>query len=362
MLISIYPFVDYPYGVNFQIIRQPLLPLDNQKIFKNQFSTRIALRHVNIWSRQQNYYIIDGEESQAELSTRYGITDKLSFGFAISHISQGGGFFDSTVEGFHRMTGVTQGGRDNYPQNKMNVSYEPFGKYYGIIDNNPLKTYLRQYDTRTYPRDENSPPISLDEFTRSSFKDSILYQRPDLAYFDKTEIIALKSQDRNGSGNPRIFLEYEIPYKSFFDKIKIGFQYKFPIPNSFLISSPGYDRSIFFVFGKNLGNAWIFKLGYSHILFGETNYLSFNLPKRRNVLRNSLEYFWKPDLKLFFEYVITEAPFQNFGRLGKPTHQISFGYKYNFSDKELVMGIAEDIINFSTSPDIGIFISLESKF
>ncbi|HNH10345.1 MAG TPA: DUF3187 family protein, partial [Leptospiraceae bacterium] len=62
------------------------------------------------------------------------------------------------------------------------------------------------------------------------------------------------------------------------------------------------------------------------------------------------------------EYVATEAPFRSFGKLGKPVHQLGFGYQKYFESGILTAGFAEDIINFAASPDIGIFASFEGKY
>jgi hypothetical protein len=316
---------------------------------------------MNVWSRQQNYFIIDGEEAQAEVTLRYAILNNWTVSGAIPYLSQAGGNMDSTIQKFHSATGVTQGERNNYSQNKMNVSYEPYGQYYGILDNNPLKTLLRQYDTRTYPRTEQDPPISIEQIGRSNFKDYILLQHPELRYNDKTEIIALHSRDRIGSGNPRLFTEWEVYRGKMIDRVKVGFQYRFPVRDSFLLSSPGYDRSLFMVTQKDISQNTSLKLGISHTWYGEIYYLNFKLPKTRWTFRTSFEYKLNKNWTLFQEYVVTESPFRNFGKLGKPTHQVVFGSKYISDYGYLTFGFAEDIINYAASPDIGVFASFEGK-
>ncbi|MCB1143441.1 MAG: DUF3187 family protein [Leptospiraceae bacterium] len=361
-ITSLFAFEDYPYGVNFQVVRQPLLPLDNLPLKRNETAARITMRHMNVWSRQQNYFTIDGEESQAELTLRYGIIDTLSIAFASSYISQGGGSFDSSIERFHSMTGVTQGGRDKFPKNKMNVSYEPFGKYYGILDDNALRTILRGYEERMYPRDSLDPPITLDEIARSRFKDLLFVRRPDLQFEESPEIIALSAKDRMGSGNPRLFFEWDLYAGKIFDRMKLGFQYKFPAQNNYLLGSPGFDRSLFWVGEKRIADKLFAKIGISHTIFGVNRFLSLPLQSNQQILRLSLLYHQTKSVSYFSEYVLGSAPFRNFGRLGKPTHQFSVGFKMKVLSGIWSVGFVEDLINFSVSPDIGLFTSYESFF
>ncbi|HNI25191.1 MAG TPA: hypothetical protein PLJ29_02450, partial [Leptospiraceae bacterium] len=55
---SVHSFSDYSYGVNFQVIRSPLLPLDNPALEKGKISGRATIRYMNVWSRQKNYFMI----------------------------------------------------------------------------------------------------------------------------------------------------------------------------------------------------------------------------------------------------------------------------------------------------------------
>ena len=66
--------MDYPYGVGFQIIHLPLLPIDNVNPGKGKFSARVNVRQINVWSIQSNRFITDGEEGQLEPSLRYALT------------------------------------------------------------------------------------------------------------------------------------------------------------------------------------------------------------------------------------------------------------------------------------------------
>lgn len=356
-------FSDYSYGVNFQVIRSPLLPLDNPALEKGKISGRATLRYMNVWSRQKNYFMIDGEEAQTEATVRYALTDSWSLGGAFSYISQGGGTFDSSIETFHSATGVTQGGRRQYPRNRINVSYEPFGKYYGLIDDDPVKTFFRDNDYRKYPRDSSDPPTSAEAIAASKYRDFIFFNTP-FAYTKNypTEIIALSAQDRMGKGNPRIFTEADVYKGNMISRVRIGMQIKFPVHNSYMMASPGTDYALFVTLEKRLSERSKMKGAVSHNWFGSKQFYSFELPKTRWVFRSSYTFNLTDTSNLFIEYVATEAPFRNFGRLGKPVHQLGFGLQKIFESGILTVGFAEDIINFAASPDIGVFASFEGKY
>lgn len=321
------------------------------------------MRYMNVWSRQKNYFMIDGEEAQAEATVRYALSDSWSIGGAFSYISQGGGTFDSSIETFHSATGVTQGGRREYPRNRINVSYEPFGRFYGLIDDDPVKTFFRDNDYRKYPRDSSDPPTSVEAIAASKYRDFIYFNTPlaDTKNYP-TEVIALSAQDRLGKGNPRLFTEADVYKGSVISRIKVGMQAKFPVHNSYMMASPGTDYALFVTLEKKLSERSKLKGAVSHNWFGSKQFYSFELPRTRWIFRSSYTFDFTDTSNFFIEYVATEAPFKRFGKLGKPVHQLGFGFQKYFESGILTLGFAEDIINFAASPDIGVFASFEGKY
>jgi Protein of unknown function (DUF3187) len=138
----------FPYAASFQTVRVPLAAIDEDMLQHGGAGARISLAWMNVWSLSNDGYLIDGEETQAELTLRYQLSRNVQIGAALPYVVQGGGFTDAGIEAFHRATGVTQGERDRYPRNTINVSYELYGPYYWRIDADPARTLLRPLPRR----------------------------------------------------------------------------------------------------------------------------------------------------------------------------------------------------------------------
>ncbi len=357
---SLYAYMDYPYGVGFQIIQLPLLPIDNVNSGKGNFSGRINSRLINVFSIQSNRFIVDGEESQIEPNLRYALTDETQFGFSAPIISRGGGFLDKNIETFHRTTGVSQGGRDKYPRNEFNASYEPLSLYYPLLDKDLFESYVRRTnDFRSYPRNSTDPPINFPTHENEVRKLVINKYYPYLNEY-KTED-SIGNYDSIAQGNPKFFLQSTILKGSFwFDKITAGGQVRVPTRSVELIGTPGTDISVYAVYHKDWFDGKInFKFGVSYSQFEMHKYRNFDLRKNQWVFRPSLIYNINQSWKLHFEYVYFASPILHWNRLSTPAHQIGFGVSRSFDDYQLQFATFENIITYSNTPDIGFLISLE---
>ncbi|MCC6275410.1 MAG: DUF3187 family protein [Leptospiraceae bacterium] len=352
--------MDYPYGVGFQIIHTPLLPLDNVNPGEGRFSVRTSMRGINVWSIQTNRYITDGEEGQLEPSVRYALTNKLQIGMSIPFSGRGGGFMDNSIEIFHRSVGVTQGQRDRYPQNRFNTSYEPLSQYYPLFDNDPFTAYFaRNYDRREYPRKEYDQPLTL---SLSTDKIRKLFVNKFFPYLNeyKTEDIAAANYDAIAGGNPKAHLQFTLwEGNSFINRITAGSQIKIPVKTVELIATPGTDISTFAVFHKKAVKGKLdMKLGISYSYFQIHQYRNLSLRGNLWVFRPSLVYNFSP-WQFHFEYVYYPSPILNWGRLSVPTHQIGLGISKKFENYLCQFGIFENIITYSNTPDFVILVSLE---
>ncbi len=341
----LHAYIDYPYAVSFQTIREPLLPLDEEEPGLYQGSFRMSLRWANVWSIQNDRFIIDGEELQAEPSFRFQPAENLQVGVSLPFKYQGGGVLDHTIEEFHDLIGVSQSQRRSYPRNRWNVSYEPLGPFYGFIDRNPLLTYMRKYESRTYPRSPEDPPITL--------------ALPE----ELRETIVINHPARSGTGKPKLFAQYALfRGGSLVDSVVVGATLAYPLFGSDShFSSSGRDISPFLVVKKRfLEERLLFKAGISYVKYGMMNYLYLKLPAQQWVFRPSLEYSQK-EWSYIVEYVYYTAPVKNFGRLSRPGHQIALGANWKRGSYIFSTALVENLINYGNTPDIGFVTSLEYK-
>lgn len=356
----IFSFMDYPYGVGFQMIQIPLLPIDNVNPGKGKISGRINTRLINSFSIQTNRFIIDGEEGQIEPSIRYATSDNTQIGFSLPFVARGGGFLDHSIETFHRVTGVSQGGRDHYSRNEFNVSYEPLANYYPYFDTNPIQTYLiRNYDFRQYPRNSDDQPLQFPSQNDPMRQIVISKYYPYLNEY-KTEDF-LNNYNSITHGNPKLFFQSTVLKGNFlYDKITVGGQARFSTHSVDLIGTPGTDVSAFAIYHKDWFDGKInWKMGISFTRFEMARYRNLDLRRNEWALRPSITYNFTDVWKFNFEYVYFPSTILRWDRLSQPAHQIGIGTSYKVNDYQWQLALFENIITYSITPDIGFLVSLE---
>ena len=87
---------------------------------------RVYLNDTNEYTARDNAdesILLDGEATLLTYEVRYGLTDRWEAGAYVPLLSQGGGFLDSIIQGWHSAWGLPQGGRDEAPKNKYRYLY-----------------------------------------------------------------------------------------------------------------------------------------------------------------------------------------------------------------------------------------------
>lgn len=93
-----------------------------EKVLAWQIQTDIANNFTND-SKGAGSILIDGETYRANLSLRYGLSDRWEIGIEVPYIRHEGGQLDSFIEGYHDLLGLRQGGRDEVPRNLLDYAY-----------------------------------------------------------------------------------------------------------------------------------------------------------------------------------------------------------------------------------------------
>jgi len=71
--------------------------------------------------------VLDGETYRLALTGRMGVGNRLEIGFELPWIFQNGGFLDGFIEDYHRTFGLSQGGRDQTPKDRILFQYQRSG-------------------------------------------------------------------------------------------------------------------------------------------------------------------------------------------------------------------------------------------
>ncbi|MBX7059777.1 MAG: DUF3187 family protein [Leptospirales bacterium] len=347
---------DYPYALAFQTVRTPLLPATESALDAGEVRFRLSAAWANVWSIQDERFIVDGEELRTTATLRYGLGDRLQVGMQMPYIVQGGGTMDSFLEGFHRATGVTQGGRDRFARNTFNVSYEPYGKYYALLDDDPLRTYLRRFTPRPYPRQSAAGPTApLVGFPFGDIRDPLfLSVRRPLSEEDNGA-----SGKRSGAGGPRLQLIYRLLQGAGdFNGLQAGLIYHMPGSSGALLDSLGAAAGAFLSGGWQLDETLQMQLGLSYTRFSQHEFESLRLPVDQWSLRLRGDYQLRW-LGLFAEYVVFTAPVRSDTELGRSGHTLGLGFSLQSGEIHYQAGVAENFLNYGTTPDFGLFFSVE---
>ncbi len=347
---SIFPFIDYNYTSNLIVIRSPLLPL----LEENQSFIRSSISMKNIWSLQYERFLIDGEEYEFKIILNKKITNQLIAGIQLPYKMITGGNFDNLIENFHRFTNVTQQNRNKFPKNKINITYEPYGKVYEFFNESDLIRDIRRIYPRIYPRVPYDPP---------KFHNLILEYLPDGSYFYfgslllPLEYIPKKLDQFSSLDNPNIYFQYGF-YESSKIKFFYGVRIKIPIYNKTnFFHSYGTDSSIFFSNKYLFSPRWELLTGISYTLFDLRKYEFLQLSQHQWATRVQINYF-RQNFRLFFEYLILTGSIENLDRLGEDSHFFSIGYEISKEKYKISLAIIENVYLYATSPDIGIHLSI----
>lgn len=88
------------------------------KEFKQQVSFALSSQFAT--DRASNEYVlVDSELAELHYYARYGLTERLELTLDLPYLSQSGGVFDQSIEQFHSLFGMPNGGRHQLPQNQL---------------------------------------------------------------------------------------------------------------------------------------------------------------------------------------------------------------------------------------------------
>lgn len=348
---------DYPYAFAFQSVRTPILPGEESELASGESAVRLSLAWANVWSIQDERFIVDGEELQSIATYRYGLNDRLQIGLSAAFVWQGGGAMDSFLEGFHRSSGVTQGGRDRFPRNTMNVSYEPYGDLYALFDDDPLRTYLRRSTPRAYPRLPQEAPLPpLQGFPFHDFRDAALVERRQFL----AEDTVIAGEERASLAAPRLSIAYRLGGGGDFEGWSIGLAHRFARGGPALLSSVGAATGFWLHGAYRFAQHWRGALGLSWTYFSAQQFRSLQLPEQQWTTRLRLDREFSA-FTLFGEYVYFSAPVRGETELARSGHTLAFGLRHEAGDIAYQAGVAENFLNFGVTPDLGLFFSAERR-
>ncbi len=347
---TVFSFIDYNYTSRLITIRNPLLPIFTTE---NDFYN-VSFSIKNIWSLQYEKFIIDGEELEVKLWKNLKFYRKWNSGFFLTYKLQSGGFLDSTIGRFHKIFGIRQQHRDQFPRNKIQISYEPYGEFYQFYDDTQYTKNLRR-KLRIYPRSGFFPPLFLP-------LDFVLTPHVSYFYLNNNlfplELIPKKG-NYDGMDNPEYYFQYKV-YQDSKTKTFVGIRNKIPIiKNKYnYFYSAGIDTSLYisgsYLFLKNY--EFLYGISYTNFEFHKWEWIQ--MLDHQWSLRFQWNIYNKNNI-YFIEYLFMSRQILNIGRLSEDSHYLSFGIKKIIENKLITFSIIENFYLYATSPDFGIYFSIQ---
>lgn len=111
---------------------------DNVRDYLDRRGSREPLTEEDeqaIRSLGEDFYFFDGEIALLDFTFHYGVTERSSVYLTLPVYDFTGGWFDSTVEGFHSTFGFGSAGRDLVPRDRFQAMASLGGRRVTILDN-----------------------------------------------------------------------------------------------------------------------------------------------------------------------------------------------------------------------------------
>jgi hypothetical protein len=102
-----------------------------QVLPENALRQRVYLTEVNEYTSRQNAdeaILLDGEDSKLSYDLRYGFAENWEGDLMVPVLAQGGGVLDGLIQGWHKIWGLPNGGRDHAPSNRYLYQYARDGQ------------------------------------------------------------------------------------------------------------------------------------------------------------------------------------------------------------------------------------------
>jgi Protein of unknown function (DUF3187) len=123
--LEVFPFYTVNQSPLVQIYGLPAA--DNAILLpKGKIRSMLSVDIANNFGVDQNpqeQIVLDGESDRVMLGFRYGVAKGIEAGIDIPYLDNSGGFLDLIVQGFHSTFGITEGGRDCAPKDRLLFRY-----------------------------------------------------------------------------------------------------------------------------------------------------------------------------------------------------------------------------------------------
>jgi len=288
-------------------LRLSLLPTVPGNIIPGHFQARIGGTWTNVWAEEERY-LLDYEMFDTDLALGYGISPRFFISMGYDRRDYFGGAMDGFIQGFHDILNLDQTGRSEYPRNQTRIVF------YDEAENVLL-------DTDDVGRLQNAGISVSAQYIFHHGTD----QWPAVG-LSGTLRYGVEKPDGGDDGEP----------------IDIGV--------SLGISKRWSDR-------------WYTYFSGGFTYYGQSEYLGLQLNDTILSAMLALEWRWRPNFSILFQYLAIQGAAEDFGQLSDPSQEVTFGLKWQPSNMGVIeFGIIENIFIHDNTPDLGVHLAYTHQF
>jgi hypothetical protein len=255
-----------------------------------------------VWNYKPNEYMIDGEWIRSSFRYSYAVKDDTSVGLAVPVIGRMGGFADSSIEWFHSAVGLENANREQFTRNRS------------------LITVTDQGVNRVVAEGESWGIGDVSAFVVSSLTEGT-HGLPAVTVQGEVFLPTGNEDELRGMGAPAISLS--------------------SVASKRLWASP-----------------LISYLGVGIQYCDADDVAMIRIRDEQVSGLAGLEYQYSPTLSVLLQYLISSPVAKHYYALAKPSHEVSFGFKWRVgSDATLELAMVENIVVFKNSVDIGVHLA-----
>lgn len=289
-----------------QVLRLQLQPRTPSTLAAGQFEVLWTESFANVFAFEEDDYRLDYLTMNSYLSLAYGISDTVQVDFGVGNLLRNDSYLDPLVDAFHDAFGLSDSGRDDFPENDNIIDLE-------------LRDGVEIEDTSSGSEATNLT-LSLQHNVTCG---TTVW--PALAYSVSTR------WDAGGDAE----LEGSSPF------------------------SAGISGSA----ARRLGDKFYSYLGLGYNWYGLDESRGLQLSDEQWGALVAVEWSYRSSRSLVLQYLVSEAVAEDRAPFDDSAHEITLGWKGEIRPGTVLeIGLIENVINVDNSPDFGLHFGIRHRF
>jgi len=292
----------------FQSIRFGVVPRTPSTLAEGQWEVHLSETWTNAFVYDPGSTLLDYEMLDTRASVAYGVIDELELELEFENRAAYGGIMDRFINAFHRTFGLTDAGRHNFARNQFQIQ---------LSDRN------------------GNQAVDMGAGDQGPFSSSLL----------------LTVQHNVTCGTdvlPAVF--YAVTLRAEVED-RTGVHGGLPVQPELALG-----------LSKRMGDFYVYgSVGFGY--FGPQHQGGIHYRPTQLSGLGAVEWRFEESMSLVFQYLATQGVVDSMGPFSTNSHEITLGWKGELVDRVVFeVGLIENLINFSNSPDFGVHLGVAYRF